>query len=92
VHAAIAKEAAREADRPLIPILQAEQIDPLCDRGLKDLREHAARLERLPQAQASDAKLVFLEWNRLQIEMEDLQGPIEILKMALARHVLRTYG
>lgn len=70
---------AQEVDRPLIPLLQAEQIAPFCEHGLAVLRSHVASMEQLPKARAADAKAVFADWNRLQMALEDLQGPVEIL-------------
>jgi thimet oligopeptidase len=71
--------AAQEVERPLIPLLKAEEITPLCQRGLAGLRTQVAILEKLPPAHPGDAKKVFNEWNELQIALEDLQGPVEIL-------------
>lgn len=70
---------AKDSDRPLIPLLQAHDIAPFCERGLTGLRQQVAQLEALPAARAADGKKVFNEWNRLQIALEDLQGPVEIL-------------
>jgi thimet oligopeptidase len=65
-------------ERPLIPLLKAEEVKPACDRGLADLRKRVTVLENKPKAKPSDARKVFAEWNDLQIAIEDLQGPVEI--------------
>jgi thimet oligopeptidase len=70
---------AKDAGRPLIPLLKAEEIAPFCERGLTTLRKQVSTLENKPAARAADAKKVFVEWNDLQIALEDLQGPVEIL-------------
>ena len=70
---------AKDAERPLIPLLKAEEIAPFCERGLSDLSKQVSTLESKPAARAADAKKVFREWNDLQIALEDLQGPVEIL-------------
>src|SRR5450631_3165085 len=70
---------AADAPRPLIRLLTAEQIAPYCKKGLADLRRNVATLEKLPMPRAGDTKLVLAQWNRLQIKVEDLQGPVEIL-------------
>jgi thimet oligopeptidase len=70
---------AKENARPLIPILKAEEIAPFCERGLAGVRQQVAALETLPAARAADGKKVFREWNQLQIALEELQGPVEIL-------------
>ena len=69
---------AGEPQRPLVPLLTAEEIAPLCERSLAELRQHVAATEKLP-AHAGDAKTVFADWNRLQIAFEDVQGPMDIL-------------
>ncbi|NEX61702.1 M3 family metallopeptidase [Noviherbaspirillum galbum] len=66
------------AERPLIPLLKAEQVKPACDKGLASLRKQVTALEAKPKAQSGDAKKVFAEWNTLQIAIEDLQGPVEV--------------
>ena len=75
---ALGQAFATEADRPLIPLLKAEEVGPACERGLADLRQRVAVLESKPKARPQDAKKVFAEWNDLQIAIEDLQGPIDI--------------
>ncbi len=70
---------AKEVERPLIPLLSAEEIAPFCARGLAGVRTQAAGMEKLPKARPGDAKKVFADWNRLQIALEDVQGPVEIL-------------
>ena len=75
-HAAAAEKAAQ---RPLIPLLTAEQIPGRCETGIASLRSQVKQMESLPPARAGDAKKVFTEWNNLQIAIEDLQGPVEIL-------------
>jgi len=69
---------AAEPERPLIPLLKAEEITPMCERGLADLRQRAAALEKKPLPKPTDAKQVFAEWNELQIAIEDLTGPVEV--------------
>ncbi|TFW06673.1 Zn-dependent oligopeptidase [Oxalobacteraceae bacterium OM1] len=75
---AFAANAADATQRPLIPLLKAEDIGPACEKGLVDLRQRVAALEKLPAAKKGDAKKVFAEWNDLQIAIEDLQGPVDI--------------
>jgi thimet oligopeptidase len=69
---------AQTNDRPLIPLLKAEEIAPYCEHGLAGLKKQVTTMEkRKPRAAA--AKKLFVEWNNLQIAYEDLQGPVEIL-------------
>jgi thimet oligopeptidase len=70
---------AQGAQRPLIPLLQADQIPTLCSNTLDGLRKRVTMLEKLPPAHAKDSKKVLTEWNDLQIALEDLQGPVDIL-------------
>ncbi|MFA7269997.1 MAG: M3 family metallopeptidase [Sterolibacterium sp.] len=65
--------------RPLLPLLSAEQIGSGCVAAIAGLRERVAVLERLPEASARDPKILFAEWNALQIAQENFQGPVELL-------------
>lgn len=71
--------AAGSDNRPSIPLLAADTIAPRCETGLADLRARVKTLEALPPARPGDARKVFGEWNMLQIALEDLQGPVDIL-------------
>jgi len=71
--------AAQGTQRPLIPLLKADQIPTLCSDTLASLRKRVSMLEKLPAAHAKDSKKVLTEWNDLQIALEDLQGPVDIL-------------
>lgn len=70
---------AADAVRPTIALLTAEAIPGICDSGVAGLRTRVKALEALPPARAGDARKVFAEWNQLQMTLEDLQGPVEIL-------------
>ena len=70
--------AAWPASHPRIPIWDATAIEAACGRVLKDARARVAMLEKLPLSQAS-AERVFRPWDRLQILIEDTQGPVEVL-------------
>ncbi|MEB0135352.1 M3 family metallopeptidase [Actimicrobium sp. CCC2.4] len=65
--------------RPLIPLIDAAQVAPLCQSGLADLRLRAAAMPALPPEKARDAGVLFAEWNRLQIALQDVEGPFDIL-------------
>lgn len=75
---ALGQTFAAAPERPLIPVAKAEEVTPLCDKGLADLRQRVVVLEKKPLPKPADAKKVFAEWNDLQIAIEDLQGPVEI--------------
>lgn len=75
---ALAETGLAEA-RPTIPLLAPDAIPGLCETGLTGLRAQVAQLESLPPARAGDARKVFAEWNALQMALEDLQGPVDIL-------------
>lgn len=70
---------AQESRRPLIPLLKAEEVTPLCTQTLTALRQRLAATLHLPAAHAKDTKSVLADWNALQIAIEDLQGPVDIL-------------
>lgn len=67
------------AQRPLIPLMKADQVASRCDAGLKDLKKWVATLENLPAAKLKNGKDVFARWDSLVIATEDLQGPMDIL-------------
>lgn len=69
---------AQETQRPLIPLLLAEQVPTLCKNTLTDLRRRVTAMEKLP-THAKNSKRILADWNALQIALEDLQGPVDIL-------------
>ena len=71
--AAIFPAAAAPA-RPLVPLHDAAAITRACDEGLARHRKTIAALEAKAGAGA-----IFTEWNRLQIEMENVINPIYLL-------------
>ena len=66
-------------NRPLIPVLAADEMAPRCERGIGDLRRQTAVMEKMADGGENYASRLFQEWNRLQIALEDLQGPVELL-------------
>src|SRR5258708_15402305 len=79
------------APRPQIPIWNAPDIDKVCGETLSKARGEIAALERLPLSQAT-LERVFGTWNRMQILIEDTQGPVEILTNASPDAATRTAG
>src|SRR5256885_14318102 len=65
------------ASHPQIPIWSARGIEGACARVLSNARGQVAVLEKLPLSQA--AGRVLRAWDRLQILVEDTQGPVEVL-------------
>ena len=76
--------------RPTIPLLPAGAIPALCESGLSGLRARVKKIAALPPARASDAKKVFAQWNQLQMALEDLQGPVDILNNVSPDVAVRT--
>jgi len=68
-----------DAERPLVPLLSAEQITRGCASAIADLRQRVRALEQLPEASARDPKILFAQWDALQIAQEDFIGPVELL-------------
>jgi thimet oligopeptidase len=81
---------AADAPRPLVRLLTAEQVAPFCKKGLAELRRDVSAMEKLPKPRAGDTKTVLAQWNRLQIKIEDLQGPVEILNNMSPDKAVRT--
>lgn len=71
---------APQSDKPLIPILKAEEIPARCEQGLAALRAKMAALEEpVFGGILQDDGKVLRDWNDLQIALEDLQGPVTLL-------------
>lgn len=70
---------AANAERPLIPLLTADEIAPRCERGLAGLRSQIGELEKMQDGGKDYATRLLAAWNRVQIGLEDLQGPVELL-------------
>ena len=66
------------APHPQIPMWNARAIEGACVRALSNARSQVAVLEQLPLSQAA-ARRVFRAWDRLQILLEDTQGPVDVL-------------
>jgi len=83
--------AAWAAPHPQIPIWNARDIDAACGKTLSRARVRVAVLEKLPLSQATVAR-VFRPWDRLQILIEDTQGPVEVLTNMSPDPAARTAG
>ena len=81
----------RAASHPQIPIWNARSIEGACARALSNARAQAAALEKLPLSQATAGR-VFRAWDRLQILLEDTQGPVEVLTNMSPDAATRTAG
>jgi thimet oligopeptidase len=66
------------AARATLPIYTADALAQACDAGIAKTQAHIAAIEKLPLAQAN-VKTVLHAWNRLHIDLEDVQGPIDLL-------------
>lgn len=74
VTAAYAATPARAPARPLVGTYDAATVTRLCDAGIAQARASIAKME----ARKGGAGF-FDEWNRIQIEMEDVVNPIYLL-------------
>jgi Zn-dependent oligopeptidase len=72
--AAIAAPSVSAAERPLIPLLSAEEIPARCDEGLRSARAMMAAMAAKPGGEG-----FFDEWNRLQIAIQDTASPVRFL-------------
>lgn len=72
----LATAARASADRPVLPLPNAEQVASGCSSTIASLRARVTALENLPEASARDPKALFAAWDGLQIAQEDFQGPI----------------
>lgn len=65
-------------DRPTIPILNDVTLTLSCDKALEIGRAHVAEMEKIPLDQLS-VENVLDRWDREQIALEDVIGPVAIL-------------
>src|SRR5690242_12688116 len=70
--------AAQPGSHPRIPLWDAPAIEAACRLDLEKARMQVAALEKVPLARAT-VERVFRPWDRLQILLEDTQGPVDIL-------------
>ena len=70
--------AAAATTRPTMPLYSAAEIPSVCDAGLATVKKALAELESLPLARVS-VETVFHPVNRMQIGIEDVEGPIYLL-------------
>jgi thimet oligopeptidase len=79
------------ASHPQIPIWNARSIEGACARTLSNARARVAVLEKVPLPRAT-VERVFRSWDRLQILVEDTQGPVEVLTNMSPDAATRTAG
>ncbi len=72
--AAAATHPAAVPNRPLVPVYDAAGLTKACDEGLAAINKSIAAMEARRGAGA-----IFDEWNRLQIQMEDVLGVVNLL-------------
>ncbi|MCX7176651.1 MAG: Zn-dependent oligopeptidase [Proteobacteria bacterium] len=65
-------------ERPVLPLLSAEQITSGCAGTIADLGQRVKALEAMPEASARDPKNLLAQWDALQIAQEDFMGPTEL--------------
>ncbi len=82
---------ASPASQPRIPVWNATAIEAACGRVLTNARAQVTVLEKLPLPQAKAGR-VFRAWDRLQILVEDTQGPVEVLTNMSPDAATRTAG
>ena len=68
-----------ETDGARLPVWQADEIPVLCSQGLDDWKARVGALEAI-KAYTPDGSAQFMaEWNRLQMAIDDLHGPVYLL-------------
>lgn len=69
-----APAASVQPERPLVPLWDIAQINTRCDAVLNDAAASVAAMEAKRSSHG-----IFAEWNRLQIDIEDVMGPVYLL-------------
>lgn len=67
------------AERPVLPLPAAGEIESQCDAQIKDLQQGVKDLGNLPVETIEGADAFLRGWNRLQMGIEDLDGPMSLL-------------
>ncbi len=67
------------ADRPVISVFDAASIESQCTMQLETLKKGVDDLSALPVETLEGADAFLRGWNRLQIGIEDLDGPMTLL-------------
>ena len=67
------------AERPVLPLPAAGEIGGQCQAGIADLNRKVSELEGIPVETEEGAEAFLKGWNRLQISLENLQGPMALL-------------
>src|SRR5687767_9025039 len=75
-------------ERATIPILQADQVQTVCDRALDQAREGLARIEAVPLESATTANILDA-WDDVAMIIEDTFGPISLLNSVHPDKTLR---
>ena len=76
-------------ERPVLPLPQAGEIEEQCRVELADLNQKVAELESVPVETLEGAEAFLKGWNRLQIGIENLQGPMALLSQVSPDPVVR---
>ena len=69
---------AAQAQHPVLPLYSAAEVPTVCDARLERAKKGVAELESLP-LRSSGVKTVFLPLNRIQADVEDIEGMIYLL-------------
>lgn len=73
------KPAHAEPARATVPVIGADEVTALCRQGLLDWKQRVGQLEAI-QAYTPEGSIRFIQgWNRLQIAMDDVHGPVYLL-------------
>ncbi len=71
--------ATASAERPVLPLPSAGEIGGQCQAGIADLNRKVSELEGIPVETEEGAEAFLKGWNRLQISLENLHGPMALL-------------
>lgn len=71
--------ASASAERPVLPLPAAGEIIGQCQAEIADLNQKVSGLEAIPVETEEGADAFLKEWNRLQIGLENVQGPMALL-------------
>jgi thimet oligopeptidase len=69
----------QSSTRALLPILTASHIEQTCTTQISALQAEVDHIAAQPLPTAADTRAVLAEWDHLQTDIEDFQGPFGVL-------------
>lgn len=77
--AILTPSAGAEAMRPTVPVMTVSEIESLCAQNIDNWKERVSQLEAIRAETPKGSEQFVADWNRLQIAIDDMHGPVYLL-------------